>query len=135
MITAALLLLSSGVFDAGAAPARRLEVVGDDAIPTSVIAQRFGADVAASAADIVIVAFAEEVPEARGAFMARAHALLDDVRRENPRAWIVIASAPTDLGANWANAIVMKRGDGKLSWVRSHEAGVVGDEIAKRMRW
>ena len=122
------------------------------------------------APDAVVVAlgvndFLEGVPD-RGAFFAAYHALLDDVRKAYPKAWIVLASPmplspkPDDPAATvapeWIHAILTKRGDGRMSWVqlpprddalglgcvwhagpKMHErlAGVIGDHVAKWLKW
>ncbi len=82
--------------------------------------------------DVVVVElgnndFLEGVPD-RGRFMAAMHALLDEIRRRSPRAFILLLSpmplskSPKDpvatVAPTWMNAVVHKRGDGRLAWAK-----------------
>lgn len=144
------------------------DFAGDEG-PPSVPALWQEAPAREGAPDVVVISlggndFATGIPN-RARFFAAYHKLLDDVRARWPDAFVVLAS-PMPLsqraddpavvvGRSWMQAIVTKRGDGRMSWLvtpakdvdglgclwhpgpamQEKLAAPIADEIAKRLGW
>lgn len=69
----------------------------------------------------------------RAGFMKLMHAQLDAMRAVAPRTWIVIAAPGVSYARDWLNAVMHKRGDGRLSYVVFPKASATRDECTTRV--